>query len=143
MITQFAAAVVLFLAAMLFGGLTFFAAVVTPAAFKSLDKRSTTLYLQTLFPRYYLWNFVIAAVATIFAAPTAWPVAVMTAAIAAGSLFGRQWLLPRIEKLRAGIADGDHATQRAFRRLHALSVVIHLGQTLLVVFVFALTWRTL
>ena len=143
MITQFAAAAVLFLTAMLFGGLMLFAAVVTPAAFKSLDKRSTTHYLQVLFPRYYLWSFIIAAVAAIFATLITLPVAVITSAIAAAALFGRQWLLPRIEQLRPAVAGGDTAAQRAFRRMHAFSVAIHLGQTVLLLVVFVLTWRTL
>lgn len=143
MLLVIAISTTLFLIAMLFGSMTFFAAVVTPAAFKSLDKEHTGRYLQTLFPRYYSWGLVIAMIAAISAKLIAWSVTLLMAVIAVGFLSARQWLLPRIEQCRHAARAGDQVAQLRFRRLHAISVTIHMVQMILLIVAFVLTWRIL
>jgi len=133
----------LFLIAMLFGSMLFFAAIVTPAAFKSLDKEQTGRYLQTLFPRYYLWGLIIAIIATVSATLISWPVTAPLACVAMGFWFTRQWLLPSIEQFRAPARTGDTGAQQRFKRLHGLSVLIHLAQMLLLLVSFILVWHSL
>ena len=143
MLSVIAISTTLFLIAMLFGSMTFFAAIVTPAAFKSLDKEHTGRYLQTLFPRYYSWGLIIAITAALSAKLIAWSITLLMAVIAVGFLSGRRWLLPRIEQCRQAAQAGDQVAQHRFRRLHAISVAIHMAQTILLIVAFVLTWRVL
>jgi len=141
MLHTFALGTTLFLIAMLFGSMLFFAAIVTPAAFKSLDKEQTGRYLQILFPRYYLWGLIVAILATIDAKLISWAVAAPVACVAIGFWFTRQWLLPHIEQDRAPARSGDRKAQQRFKYLHGLSVLIHLTQMILLLAGFILAWR--
>jgi len=141
MLQAYSIGISLFLIAALFGSMLFFAAIVTPAAFSSLEKEHTGRYLQALFPRYYLWGLAIAVLSFAVTASVAWPAAGLLAGVAVGFLFSRQWLLPRINRYRTPARTGDVDAQQRFKQLHGLSVLIHLLQMILLLAAFVLAWR--
>ena len=143
MLHHAAVAVTLFLSATLFGSMLFFAAIVTPAAFKSLDKEHTGQYLQVLFPRYYLWGLIVSVLTAISTVVISWLVAAPVILVVFGFLLARHWLMPKINALRVPARSGDAQVKQQFKRLHGLSVLIHLAQMLLLIISFALTWRAL
>ena len=58
-------------AALLVGGMLFFAAMVAPMVFKVLDEATAGRFIRRLFPVYYLGMFAFAAVAAVAAAAAA------------------------------------------------------------------------
>lgn len=141
MLHETVAALTMFLSAMLFGSMFFFAAIVTPAAFSSLDKEHTGRYLQVLFPRFYSWGIVLTVLAVVSGTLLSWLVAAPMITTALGFLFARHWLMPKIDVLRVPARSGDAIAQHDFKRLHRLSVLIHLAQMGLLIASFMLAWR--
>lgn len=128
----------LILIAVLLGSMIFFAAIVTPAVFKFLEREQAAMYLRGLFPRYYMWGAIVA----VLAAAVSWPAdsisGVVLAVIATAFIGVRQLLLPPINVAREGRAAGDEVASRKFASLHRLSVIINLGQMIALVVVLAL-----
>lgn len=126
------------LTAFLLGSMVFFAAVVTPAVFKFLPRGEAVLYLRGLFPRYYTWGAISAALAAVAAWPSDITSGIILAAVAVAFLGVRQLLLPQINVAREGRVAGNEVASRRFALLHRLSVLINLGQMVALVVVLML-----
>lgn len=123
-----------FLNALVLGAMVFFAAVVTPVAFKSLEGRWRTAFLQLLFPLYYRSLAAASALAGLliyYRMEAIWLWLNGAAFMAADIL-----LRPRIEAARAGREKGDEKDAKAFRRLHTLSMLWNMLQMLITLMVF-------
>ena len=128
-------------AAVLFGSMLFFSAIVAPVAFVSLDAPNAGLFVRRLFPWYYLAICVLAfGAALVLAAARPLEAAVM-AAVAAGGMIARQVLMPRINRYRDRSLAGDDQAGRRFDILHRASVWLNAGQLLAVLAVLVLLAR--
>ena len=123
----------LVLVAAIFGGMLFFALVVTPVIFTALKPEVSGVLIRKMFPVYYLYMGVISALATLTITFTHEVDAVILAAVAGLFWVSRQLLMPRIDAVRdqKNAEDSGPATT-SFKRLHRLSVVINLVQLLAV-----------
>lgn len=130
--TAFTASVALFATALLLGGMVMFAALVAPLVFRVLAPEAAGRFLRSFFPLYYVWGAALAGAAAFAFVPLAWEAAVVMAVVAAGFVFSRQGLMPRINALRDLELAGDASAKAPFARLHGLSVAVNLGQMLLV-----------
>lgn len=128
---NFTASVALFATALLFGGMVMFAAVVAPTVFRLLEPAPAGRFLRGFFPLYYAYCAAIAGAAAFAFVPLAWEAAIVMAVVAAGFVFARQGLMPRINAYRDAELAGDASAKKPFGRLHGLSVVLNLGQMLL------------
>lgn len=112
----------------LLASMVFFAALVTPTVFRSLDHTAASKYLRSLFPLYYLWCLAWTAAAVL----GAWLLGPWMAATVAVILIlfavARWWLLPAIDRAREAHLAGDVVASARFKRLHLYSVVLNLGQ---------------
>lgn len=122
----------LFASALLLGSMVFFALVVAPNVFRVLEPRVAGQFLRALFPIYYVWGAGLAAAGAVAFLPIAWEAGVILALVAAGFVFSRQALMPRINAYRDLELAGDASARRPFQRLHGLSVAINLAQMVLV-----------
>lgn len=114
--------------ALLLGGMAFFAAVVAPLVFTKLPAEHSGRFIRQVFPVYYLWVGATAAVAALALAPVrAWDALAM-AGVAAVTVWLRQGLMPRINRMSDAARGGDGAAARGFGRGHRASVVVNLGQ---------------
>jgi hypothetical protein len=119
----------------------FFAAVVTPAIFSSLPREEAGRVIRVLFPRYYLVLGALTALAAITAI-AAYPLPAMLIGLAAaGFVWARQVLRPKINRIRDAAHSGNPDAKREFGRLHRLSVFLNAAQLLMLV--AALVWITL
>ncbi len=125
-------------ASFLLGSMIFFAAVTAPAVFKFLPEDSAGRYLRGVFPRYYLWGAVCAAIAAILSLPVSLIPGGLLLFVALAFLGVRQILVPRINEAKEGRAAGDDAATARFARLHRLSVLINLAQMIALVAVLVL-----
>ncbi len=122
--------IALFAMALLLGGMVFFSAVVAPLVFTRLPVEHAGRFIRALFPFYYLFVLVSATLGTCALAwvdPTA---AVVLAAVALITLWLRQGLMVRINRLSDALRAGETAARRGFDRAHRLSVLINMAQLL-------------
>jgi len=128
----FSAVAALVATALLFGSMVFFAVVVAPQVFRALEPASAGAFLRRLFPVYYVWGAGLAAAGAVAFLPILPEASLVLAVVAAGFVFARQALMPRINAYRDLELGGDAAARRPFARLHGLSVAINLAQIALV-----------
>lgn len=135
-------AIALYATAILLGAMLFFSFVVTPVAFKALEGEHISKYLRALFPLYYLVIIICGAVGALTLALNAHPVPGALLAVVAGfALLMRQFMLPRLDALRAGRAAGEAVATRKFKRLHGLSMAVNLLQIVAVLAVLPIFVR--
>ncbi len=120
------------LGATAFGSMVFFAAVVAPLVFTRLPEEVAGRFIREVFPWYYLALGLVTAAAALAAGFAAQPgLAVPFAAVAAGFVYARQILMPRINGLRDRELAGEAAAGPLFQRAHRQSVVLNLAQLLI------------
>ncbi len=125
-------------ASFLLGSMIFFAAVTAPAVFKFLPSDTAGQYLRGVFPRYYLWGTVCAAIAAALSLPVSPIPGGMLLFVALAFVGVRQILVPKINEAKEGRAAGDDAATARFAKLHRLSVLINLAQMIALVAVLVL-----
>jgi|TARA_B100000315_G_C14449243_1_gene528305 hypothetical protein len=123
-----------FLTALLLGGMVCYAFFLTPLVFRFLDGPIRADFLRRTFPVYYRSGAVLA----ILAALPIWyrGEAMGLAAVGVAFVLVLALLLPPINRARDGRDAGDENAAARFQRLHRLSVMINLGQMVVVVAVF-------
>lgn len=115
-------------AALLFGGMVYFAILFTPLTFRHLPRETAGAFLRQVFPAYYLSGTLLAGLAGLFAL---WPRPMEGAIlllVAFGFAYARVILLPQIDSARE--QDGER-----FRLLHRVSVVVNLLQLVAVILI--------
>jgi hypothetical protein len=128
MLSTFAPSVALLTAALLFGGMTFFAALFAPAVFIRLPADIAGAFIRGFFPWYYLACAVVALVAGLAMLGVSSIDAAAMLANAAGFVVARQILMPAINRARDAHAAGDRTAGRRFDQLHRTSVVLNFVQ---------------
>ena len=114
--------------ATLFGSMAFFSFVVAPLVFVNLDVTSAGRFLRGLFPWYYLVIGLLSLLALGALAALRPLEAITLGLIALGAAVSRQVLMPRINRNRDHMLEGQAGADRAFNRLHRLSVWINAAQ---------------
>ncbi|MGI9318294.1 MAG: DUF4149 domain-containing protein [bacterium] len=118
----------------LLGSMVFFAAVVAPTAFRSLDPEQAGLYLRTVFPRYFLWGIIVSIAALlvcIFHSPKG---SVLMTLVTIGFIYSRQILLPKTNAARDKWNETENAGDKArFDSLHRRSVIINAAQMIMLI----------
>jgi uncharacterized protein DUF4149 len=128
-------AVALLAAALLLGGMGFFAAVLAPLIFTRLPAEVAGRFVRGVFPAYYLWAIGSAAVGALALLPLRLPDALGLGLVAASTLWLRQGLMPRINAMSDAAQSGDVAAKAGFARAHQLSVLVNVVQMLVVLVV--------
>ncbi len=120
----------------LLGSMVFFTGVVAPSMFKTLDDESALNYTRYLFPKYYLWCIVVAAMALLFALLGKSYVSLPLAIILMGFIYGRQILLAKITMTKDQWLASDSPQDKArYKSLHKRSVIINGFQLILLLFI--------
>jgi len=113
----------LLLVAALFGGMLMFMAVFTPLVFRSLPAAAAGAFLRDVFPVYYRVCGILALLAALPLVPAhAYPAEIAALVAAAGFVLANRVLRPALNRAR------EEGRDPAFRRLHRLSVALHLAQ---------------
>ena len=118
--------IALYIVAATLGAMIFFAAGIAPTVFQALPADEAGIFLRRLFPRYYLALILgsgLAGLLWVSSQPIASGVCLL---IAFSTLWIRQRLVPRINRLRDAELAGDVSAGHGFARLHRLSVGINM-----------------
>jgi len=130
-------AILLWLLGVLAGSMLFFAIVVTPKVFRTLEPEQAGIFLRTLFPAYYLWGLALALASFVIALWSHVFVSLACAAVAVLFAYARQILMPKIGKARDARARGEDGAAERFSRLHRQSVIVNGIQLLILLAVAA------
>ncbi len=124
--------VVKFLIPFIVGGLIFFASVIAPTIFLSLDQKNARSFLRKIFPKIYLYSGVVSLVISVNLFFIDSFLSFIFIIITLGYLYSRQFLM-----LRINIA-ADNKNDKDFKKLHRFSVIIFLSQIILMILVYTL-----
>ena len=114
----------------LLGGLFFFALLVAPNVFKSLDEKNSRLFLRGIFPKLYLYSGILSLFISLNLFFINNFLSFIFFMITLGYFYSRQYLMIRINKA------SDQKNQKEFKKLHRFSVLIFITQILLMVLIF-------
>ncbi len=114
-----------FLVTILIGSMIFFMAVVSPSVFATLSTNASSKFLRTIFPRMFLFGFIIALLSLILSYISANNLnSILLVIVAVSFIINRNYLTPKINNLRDKELDGDQKASSNFKYMHLLSVLL-------------------
>ena len=129
----------LLLSAFLMGVMTSFIVVTSPTVFKTLDEEYSKRFLRYIFPRLFNFCFLISIVMFVFFALAEFFFGMLAGiVIAVGFLINTYLLTPRINKMRDLIITGLTGSEKKFKMLHSVSVLLYLISMIFIVAIFVL-----
>ena len=114
-----------FFIAILLGSMIFFMAVVSPSVFATLSSNASSKFLRTIFPRMFLFGFIIAVLSLIFSFISGNILnCILLIIVAISFIINRNYLTPKINDFRDKELEGDKKASLSFKYMHLLSVLL-------------------
>ena len=119
----------------------FFSAVVSPSVFASLNSKGSSKFLRTIFPRMFLFGFVISLLAFILTILSNDLFnSILLIIIGLSFLLNRNYLTPLINKFRDQELEGNSKAAKNFKMMHLLSVLLFMINFFLLILVIVLNF---
>ena len=113
------------LLAVLIGSMVFFMAVVSPSVFTTLSTNASSKFLRTIFPRMFLFGFIIAVLSLIPSYISGNILnSILLIIVAISFIINRNYLTPKINDFRDKELKGDKKASSSFKYMHLLSVLL-------------------
>ena len=114
-----------FLLAVLIGSMIFFMAVVSPSVFATLSTNASSKLLRTIFPRMFLFGFIIAILSLVLCYISSNILnSILLIIVAMSFIINRNYLTPKINDFRDKELEGDKKASSSFKYMHLLSVLL-------------------
>ena len=114
-----------FLLAVLIGSMIFFMAVVSPSVFATLSTNASSKLLRTIFPRMFLFGFLIAILSLVLCYISSNILnSILLIIVAMSFIINRNYLTPKINNFRDKELVGDKKASSSFKYMHLLSVLL-------------------
>ena len=114
-----------FLLAVLIGSMIFFMAVVSPSVFTTLSTNASSKLLRTIFPRMFLFGFIIAILSLVLCYISGNILnSILLIIVAMSFIINRNYLTPKINDFRDKELEGDKKASSSFKYMHLLSVLL-------------------
>ena len=114
-----------FLVTILIGSMIFFMAVVSPSVFATLSTNASSKFLRTIFPRMFLFGFIIALLSLILSYISGNNLnSILLVIVAVSFIINRNYLTPKINNFRDKELEGDEKASSNFKYMHLLSVLL-------------------
>ena len=114
-----------FFIAILLGSMIFFMAVVSPSVFATLSSNASSKFLRTIFPRMFLFGFIIAVLSLIFSFISGNILnCILLIIVAISFIINRNYLTTKINDFRDKELEGDKKASSSFKYMHLLSVLL-------------------
>ena len=114
-----------FLLAVLIGSMIFFMAVVSPSVFATLSINASSKLLRTIFPRMFLFGFIIAILSLVLCYISSNILnSILLIVVAISFIINRNFLTPKINNFRDKELEGDKKASSSFKYMHLLSVLL-------------------
>ena len=115
----------IFLVTILIGSMIFFMAVVSPSVFATLSTNASSKFLRTIFPRMFLFGFIITFLSLILSYISGDILnSILLIAVAISFIINRNYLTPKINDFRDKELEGDKKASSSFKNMHLLSVLL-------------------
>ena len=119
----------------------FFSAVVSPSVFASLNSKGSSKFLRTIFPRMFLFGFVISLLAFILTILSNDLFnSIVLIIIGLSFLLNRNYLTPLINNYRDQELEGNSKAAKNFKMMHLLSVLLFMINFFLLILVIVLNF---
>ena len=103
----------------------FFMAVVSPSLFSSLSTNASSKLLRTIFPRMFLFGFIIAILSLVLCYISSNILnSILLIIVAMSFIINRNYLTPKINDFRDKELEGDKKASSSFKYMHLLSVLL-------------------
>ena len=114
-----------FFVTILIGSMIFFMAVVSPSVFATLSTNASSKFLRTIFPRMFLFGFIIAFLSLILSYISGNNLnSILLVIVAVSFIINRNYLTPKINNFRDKELEGDKKASSNFKYMHLLSVLL-------------------
>ena len=114
-----------FFIAILLGSMIFFMAVISPSVFATLSSNASSKFLRTIFPRMFLFGFIIAILSLILSYFSGNILnSILLVIVAVSFIINRNYLTPKINNFRDKELEGDKKASSSFKYMHLLSVLL-------------------
>ena len=114
-----------FFVTILIGSMVFFMAVVSPSVFATLSTNASSKFLRTIFPRMFLFGFIIAFLSLILSYISGNILnSILLIVVAVSFIINRSYLTPKINNFRDKELEGDQKASSNFKYMHLLSVLL-------------------
>ena len=118
-----------FIYSLIVGFMIFFMSVVTPSVFKTLDEINSRNFLRFIFPRMFLYGFILSFVALLLSIYIRDQfLIIISVSVSILFLINTYIVTPKINFHRDQFNDGIKESEKVFKRYHLISVVIFLIQ---------------
>ena len=115
----------IFLVTILIGSMIFFMAVVSPSVFATLSTNASSKFLRTIFPRMFLFGFIIAFSSLILSYISGNILnSILLIVVTVSFIINRNYLTPKINNFRDKELEGDEKASSNFKYMHLLSVLL-------------------
>ena len=115
----------IFLVTILIGSMIFFMAVVSPSVFATLSTNASSKFLRTIFPRMFLFGFIITFLSLILSYISGNILnSILLVIVAVSFIINRNYLTPKINNFRDKELEGDKNASSSFKYMHLLSVLL-------------------
>ena len=116
-----------FFVTILIGSMIFFMAVVSPSVFATLSTNASSKFLRIIFPRMFLFGFIIAFLSLILSYISGNNLnSILLVIVAVSFIINRNYLTPKINNFRDKELEGDEKASSNFKYMHLLSVLLFL-----------------
>ena len=100
-------------------------AVVSPSIFATLSTNASSKLLRTIFPRMFLFGFIIAILSLVLCYISSNILnSILLIIVAMSFIINRNYLTPKINDLRDKELEGDKKASSSFKYMHLLSVLL-------------------
>ena len=124
----------IFLVTILIGSMIFFMAVVSPSVFATLSTNASSKFLRTIFPRMFLFGFIITFLSLILSYISGNILnSILLVIVAMSFIINRNYLTPKINDFRDKELEGDEKASSNFKYMHLLSVLLFLFNFIILV----------
>ena len=116
-----------FFLTILIGSMIFFMTVISPSVFATLSTNASSKFLRTIFPRMFLFGFIIAILSLILSYFSGNILnSILLVIVAVSFIINRNYLTPKINNFRDKELEGDEKASSNFKYMHLLSVLLFL-----------------
>ena len=114
---------------LIIGFMIFFMSVVTPSVFKTLDETNSRNFLRFIFPRMFLYGFILSFVALLLSIYIRDQFLILiSVSVSILFLINTYIITPKINFHRDQFNDGKMESEKVFKKYHLISVIIFLIQ---------------
>ena len=119
----------------------FFSAVVSPSVFASLNSNGSSKFLRTIFPRMFLFGFLISFIGILLTiASSSFYNSIILVIVALSFIINRNYLTPMINNFRDQELEGNKVAAKKFKIMHLFSVLLFVINFFLLILVILLNY---